>query len=599
MAYPVPKVEIAFNDGPYVASPTWTDVTSYVRELTTDRGRDDDWGDFSGAASVVLDNRTRLFDPFYTSGTYYGKLLPRRQIKISAVYNGTTYPVFRGFIAGWPPTWTDAGKDSTVTLSCFDALGLLATDSLPADWSRNYILSLSPRHYWPCDEPIIPYTANQVLNDLGSYAQNLITTSNAVSGGNLAEGLVNSSITGTGAVSAATGYGTILSPTSFTVSMWAVLDSDVTNSTGEIGDCNWTVGFTSATSKYVVLILDASSGVYRQYTTTATFDGGAARMISFSFNQSSKAFELYLDGVNVSVSTVTGAQIYIPVGEKTDLGGGQIQQVIIWNSVLSASTIQSVYKYSTVALLEDTADRFRRLINQTSFPTAMTSPPSAPVNDVLHLTNNAPMTTTELQRCADSEYAPLFVDRSGILTLYWQNQIRTQTESIVSQATFGTGGVAIGPDVAISYDGDSMRNVANITMSQGGVYISKNTSSIATYGSAEASVDTDVSSLTDAQNIANILNSFGGYVYPKADPFEVVLSPNNSWASTLGLELNYRITLVVTPPTGNSITTPMLVSRITHTAVPGEWQTTLEGSARWAAIFILDQSLLDGTDLLG
>jgi hypothetical protein len=28
------------------------------------------------------------------------------------------------------------------------------------------------------------------------------------------------------------------------------------------------------------------------------------------------------------------------------------------------------------------------------------------------------------------------------------------------------------------------------------------------------------------------------------------------------------------------------------------WRTELEGSARWAAVFILDQSLLDGTDLL-
>ena len=137
MAYPVAKVEIAFNDGPYVASPTWTDITSYAREMSIDRGRDDDWGEFYGSASVVLDNRTRLFDPFYTSGTYYGKLLPRRQIKISAIYGGTTYPVFRGFITGWPPTWTDAGKDSTVTLNCFDALGLLASDSLPADRSRN------------------------------------------------------------------------------------------------------------------------------------------------------------------------------------------------------------------------------------------------------------------------------------------------------------------------------------------------------------------------------------------------------------------------------------------------------------------------------
>ncbi len=151
MPFPVAIVEIAFDDGPYVVSPTWTNVTSYVREMTTDRGRSDDWGTFDGSASVVLSNRDRRFDPFNTSGPYYGKLLPRRQIRITATYGGTTYPVFRGFVAGWPPVWTDAGKDSTVTLSCFDAMGLLASDAQPVDWARNYILTTSPRHYYPCD----------------------------------------------------------------------------------------------------------------------------------------------------------------------------------------------------------------------------------------------------------------------------------------------------------------------------------------------------------------------------------------------------------------------------------------------------------------
>jgi hypothetical protein len=56
---------------------------------------------------------------------------------------------------------------------------------------------------------------------------------------------------------------------------------------------------------------------------------------------------------------------------------------------------------------------------------------------------------------------------------------------------------------------------------------------------------------------------------------------------------------VVSPPTGNAITTPMLLSRITHSVVPGKWTTTFEGSARWAAVWIWGQSTWGGTDLLG
>jgi hypothetical protein len=144
-----------------------------------------------------------------------------------------------------------------------------------------------------------------------------------------------------------------------------------------------------------------------------------------------------------------------------------------------------------------------------------------------------------------------------------------------------------------------MRNEANITMSGGGVYIGKNTTSVTAYGAAQESLDTQVSTLADATDIGNIVTGWGGQVYPKADPFEVVLSPSADWSNALNRELNDRITLVVSPPTGNSITTPMLVSRISHSVVPGEWRTTFEGSARWAAVFILNTSTLGGTDLLG
>jgi hypothetical protein len=67
----------------------------------------------------------------------------------------------------------------------------------------------------------------------------------------------------------------------------------------------------------------------------------------------------------------------------------------------------------------------------------------------------------------------------------------------------------------------------------------------------------------------------------------------------MGLELMDRITVVAQPPTGNAITTEMLVQNIKHDAEPGFWQTTLEGSARWASVFIINKSLIGGTDLLG
>lgn len=605
MPYPTPKVEIAFNDGPYVASPTWTDVTSDVRDMSIDRGTDGDWGTFSGNAYVTLDNRDRAYDPFYTSGAYYGKLLPRRQIRISAVYGGTTYPVFRGFISGWPPSWTDAGYDSTVSLSCFDAIGLLNSETLPADWSRNYILSTSPRHYYPCDEPVGPYTTNQVLTDYGSVPLNMATTAAASSGDQLAVGLVNSSVTGTGGEAANSSSGTTVNASaSFTVSCWAISDASLSAGThfvrGNYGNMFYWFGFNTTTGKFYVDVGEGSFSNARTASTTVSgWDAGMARMFSFSYNNSTRAIVMYIDGLVVATTNVDSANIYVAFPETVNIGYGSVQQLIVWDGVQTQAVLQNIFKYSTVAFSESTAARFNRIIGETAFPASLTSPPSSPASTVLDITDDAPTASSELQKVSDSEYAPLFVTRDGVLTLYNQNQIRTQSRSIVSQATYGTGGVAIGPDVMLSYDGDSLRNEANILMSQGGVYKDTNTTSVTAYGAAEATVETQVASLANAVSIGDIVTGWGGQVYTKADPFDVVLSPNNSWASTLDRELNDRITLVVSPPTGNAITTPMLIQRVTHSVVPGEWRTTFEGSARWAAVFIVNQSLVGGTDLLG
>jgi hypothetical protein len=601
MPFPVAIVEIAFDDGPYVASPTWTDVTSYVREMTTDRGRTDDWDNFSGSASVVLSNRDRRFDPFNTAGPYYGKLLPRRQIRITATHGGTTYPVFRGFVAGWPPVWTDAGKDSTVTLSCFDAMGLLGSDAQPVDWSRNYILTTAPRHYWPCDEPITPFVGGGVLKDYGSVPLDFTTSTVASSGAQLAIGLVNSSVQGTGNFAGTTASGAAQGVGDFSASVWIVPDTEATFGTGGVlYNTVWSVEYDAPTSSYQIYMLDYNSNVQRIWRTIATYDPSTPRMISFVFDGTSKAIAFFVDGIGQAVTTVAPTGIFpFPISEAYYLGSGQTQQFIVWDGKQTQAVFQEIFKFSTVAFSESTAARFNRLIAQTSFPSGMTSAPSAPASTVLDLTDDAPMTTGELQTVADSEYAPLFVTRAGVLTLYNQNQIRTQTRSIVSQGTYGTGGFSIGPEVAIAYDGDSMRNEADVTMSQGGVYTKKNTASIAVNGAAQASVNTQVASLANAVAIGDIVTGWGGQVYAKVDPVDVVLSPDANWGNALDRELNDRITLVVSPPTGSAITTPMLLSRVSHSVVPGEWRTTFEGSARWAAVFILNQSRLNSTDLLG
>jgi hypothetical protein len=602
MAYPTPIVEIAFDDGPYTASPTWTPVTQYVRRMSIDRGRSDDWADFNGTATVVLNNRTRLFDPYYTSGTYYGKLLPRRQIRIRAqtIEGGvtTTHDVFRGFIDGWNPQWTDAGTDSTTTIQCFDALQLLAGEQLPADWSRPYILSLNPRHYYPCDEPLVSFQVN-TIKDYGSFPLNITTTTNASSSPELAPGLPSHSVqaVGVGGLGTTGLYTPGASPNEFTFALWGVFDA------ANAAACGFTnaamgIGYDQNTGKYVVEVSDVGAGTIRIITTTNTYDNSTARHIASTFNATTKAQELYIDGVLVPTTTTTAGSILFGA-ESVTLDNGQFQQVCVFTSKLTQAQIQTIYNYSLANFPETTAARFTRLIAETPFPASLTQTATAPVNSVLDITNNAPPVAGELRTVALSEGGPLFVSKNGTLTMFNQNQIFSQTKSVVSQVTYGSGGSKMGEDVQITSDGDSMRNQVFVSMSGGGVYQKDNATSITTYGSASISLDTQVQTLANAESLGNLTSNWGGNIYPDLTPVDVVLSADSLWKPTLDLELNERITVNIAPPTGNVISTPMLVQRITHDVVPGYWQTTLDGSARWAAVFILNQSRLGGTDLLG
>jgi hypothetical protein len=409
MAYPQPKVYVAFDDGPYVLSPTWTEITTSVRSMSIDRGRSDDWGTFSGSAAVVLNNRARLFDPFYTSGTYYGKLLPRRQIKIEATYASTTYSVFRGFIDGWPPTWTDAGGDSTVTISCYDAMALLAQVQLPADWSRSYILSTSPRHYYPCDDPIIPFQSG-VMTDYGSTQKNLTVQTNATSGNQLATGLVNRSLAGT--PNATTDYIATNDPgllsrvpvftadNDFAVSFWIIPETPSTSSliSGQVCNFNWYVSFASGRFTFGVASGAAVSPNFWTWTTTSQVLNPAEPVhVAVSFNAAAKSAAILINGIDVTgTRTTTSTIVLATTADFTTVSMGPIQQIIVWQNAITTTVVQNIIRYSQANFYETTAARVSRIIAETPFSTSLVS--ANGTQYIAEITDDAPYASPELHR---------------------------------------------------------------------------------------------------------------------------------------------------------------------------------------------------------
>jgi hypothetical protein len=67
-----------------------------------------------------LDNQDRGLDP-----TVNADLRPLNHVKVEAIWNGSTYPLFRGFIRSYPQDWP-ARTDAVSTIEAEDAFSLMA-----------------------------------------------------------------------------------------------------------------------------------------------------------------------------------------------------------------------------------------------------------------------------------------------------------------------------------------------------------------------------------------------------------------------------------------------------------------------------------------
>lgn len=82
-----------------------------------------------GRCTITLNNTSRYFSPDNVSSPFYGRLLPRRGVKVEAVYDeSNVFPRFVGFIQRITPDAGDRLRRECV-IECVDMLGLL--DSMP------------------------------------------------------------------------------------------------------------------------------------------------------------------------------------------------------------------------------------------------------------------------------------------------------------------------------------------------------------------------------------------------------------------------------------------------------------------------------------
>lgn len=639
MAHPTFKVEIAFGETPLETSPSWTDVTEYVRYNPPPhivRGRTSERSAYTaGTATFTLDNRDRRFDPTYSSGPYYGDLVPGVRVRITATYSAVVYDMFTGWVTGWPQTLTMNGRDSTVTIGCVDGLAWLNRARVSddqvydvADGFGSLVLALrgTDDYIWRDEKG-------------GNNASMIYGQRNQTS--TLAVGMASPAITFDGSTLWRVGTEVESNPATYadaTLAFWIrssqrpdtsgyYTGSDV----GVMGDAEKSTGGPYYGTQIRInadgqLVWSTVTSLgFKSYTTVQTIADGQPHHIVLVRDASvSVACAIYVDSIAVPMIEDSSSLVIASLGVDTfgnasaqvdgtytgnQFFNGALQDVFLWSKALTPIEVYQLHAMSAGRLFEPIADRVTRFLDDVDWPAGWRDLASTLRATAGQLTFNSRTGLECLQECERTEQGYLFAAKDGDITFcqrYWHQE---DTRGSVPQAVFSDDGAA----TAIRYSGtfgfryndQDIRNDVVVVAEGIGQGRTSDLVSIGAYGAQGAKLSTVLSTVQSAADMSSgLAYKFGSpnwrsqqmVVYPGA-----ATQPSTAWAKTLGLELADRITQEITPMrVGSQIAKDMLVGRIEWVVNEGDgWEFSVLGEPVPPDFFMLDSSSLDGPDYLG
>ena len=505
-------VEVAFGYAPLDTEPSWEAVTPYVRDIRIDRGRRSEWIQASpGKLGLTLDNRTRRFDPEYTSGPYYGDLVPMVPVRVQVTYDGTTWTLFTGFVEGWPTVYNTSNTDAETRVTAVDGSRLLRQYVLPRTMLEATVADTSPTHYWPLTNP----TTGVVYDTVRDYKVEpfLYATSNptaytsdmAAGDPTIMAGLTGTN--GTGLASLDTYTGPLRSVMFVTDATAVNTDTTYTggrvlftNSTNDGIDVSFGDGDVSVTYSNVT-----DNRYYPATLVTAPYTRDRGNMVVLTFDTSN--VRVYVNGSLVhtgALSTGTTSLIGLLKSRVYFKAYGSIGQVAIWDYTLSDSDVATLAATAAGYDGDTTGTRLGRLLNLTAWPATWRTIATGDQTLGPYYTDGVSvLTAAQLIGTAEIGYA--FINSDGNIEL--KDATDTATANIV--ALFDDEGIdAPFTDIEVSANTvDDIVNTVEAVYQYGSVTVS-DSASVTAYGEATSRVDarlvnTPTVATTIAQNVVD------------------------------------------------------------------------------------------------
>ena len=612
-------VEVAFTTAPMSASPSWTDITQYVKHVEgigRTFGRPDEFSDVQpGTLSLTLKNADGRFTMFNTAGAYYPNVKVGKRIRVTATRSAVTYRRFDGHVDAWQTGWP-SGNDNyaEVQVTATDRLQRFGAAGELRSMFEEEALEDTPVMFYPLSEPSEATSASSIATTPQGAAGIL----QAGTGGTLefaagrgpgADGLAAPIFTYSnrqnGKYLNADLPTTVGTTSEVTLECWLVTDAIPTPNDMPLvtlltpsggGGLNLHVAITTGAAgfSYTISPTDNFGGV-SDVGTTNTTDGLLHHVcVTLARSGSTVTYHLYVDGVDEKTDTFTtanlitfnqiqmGATTTLPVlypGDTDALFNGTLAHVVAYSTALSAARVLAHYNAGANGLSgERTDQRVGRIADWINYPSADRALDTGDSTVGAQATSGR-QPLDAMQEISRTESGVVFVDGDGKLTFHNRSRRFNTTATInLNMAT----GQAIGN---LEFPGDDfgVQNDVSVSRADGGTARSINQTSIDDYGLRRESVsitsDTDeaAQALADwrANNYANPLTRIPNVT---VDLQRLEATASSQVALLLAATIGTHIQLTNVPAQGPTSTVELFVEGLSEQFNQKHWQITFNTS---------------------
>lgn len=616
--FPTLALEVAFGTGVDTAASSWTDVTGYLRsgEVTL-CGRERELDRFTaGTARFVLSNTDRRFDPLYSSGPYFGNLLPLTQIRLRATWNAVTYDVWRGYIDGWPQSYPNTGTDSVVEITCSDGFVVLGRAKLPDSVWAVTVRSLSPDVWYRLGEQ-----SGTIMGDSWVGGSNTGTYEGGATFNHRESLLPYGDGTGgaiefNGVDMVGRGVSGVTTADDFTFSIVAKMPDEIDVSGGLgtyrtlLRQDKGNVAFTHGLWILYLTPADGVSGgvagslVFQSQAVSNSFanpswsdaamSSGRVYFITVTYDGAGPTAILYVNGVAQTIddqgagSLVSGIKGHLRIGgEATSTGAdfaswnGTLGEYAQWSSTFTANDVADLYAaFAAPWDGDDSGARIGRILDAAAWPASLRD-----LDTGTSILGPATLGGNALDQCQlveSTEAGLLYIDGAGKVVFVSRTNLHSESRFITSNATFGDGAGEIGyVDIVLGgYDLVSIINSARVSRVGGTLQQYSDATSASTYGEIWAPDLTNLLMATDGEALDRATATVLRYKDPSLRVESITIipwqpDPTNAWPQVLGRKIGDRITVKRRPQgVGSAISQDCQIERITHRFAAGEWATT-------------------------